>query len=333
IYLRLLNQEFDAPPSDEEIVTLIKELGHKDDNEEEDEFVHTPGDYVPTDDEIIDDEEYKRINKEMYDDANVELKDVEPANEEKSDQVKDDAHAIVMAALATQKTKVPLQSSSILSDYATKFLNFDNIPSAPATTIPPPIPPFISLQEQSTLIPTPTTTEATTSTTVVLDSGTLSAIHLRVSNLEKEVKELKNANHSLALHATIKSKDLAIVKKYLGTSLDDDLYKKRKPNDADIYEDCPVRLDQGLKRRKTSKKTKPSKKAKSTESSKGNTKSQPKSTGKSAQAEETVFEAGDTQVPLNLRDNMGNTDEPHVINVDPKDWFQKPKRPPTPDHE
>ncbi|GKD85927.1 hypothetical protein Tco_1357081 [Tanacetum coccineum] len=27
---------------------------------------------------------------------------------------------------------------------------------------------------------------------------------------------------------------------------------------------------------------------------------------------------------------MGNTDEPSIVNVDPKDWFKKPKRPPTP---
>ncbi|GJZ58336.1 hypothetical protein Tco_0613830 [Tanacetum coccineum] len=30
---------------------------------------------------------------------------------------------------------------------------------------------------------------------------------------------------------------------------------------------------------------------------------------------------------------MGNTDEPPVVNVDPKDWFKKPERPPTPDLE
>ncbi|GKD33308.1 hypothetical protein Tco_1248817, partial [Tanacetum coccineum] len=144
-----------------------------------------------------------------------------------------------MATPTIQKTEAPLQSSSISSDYATKFLNFDNVPSseteiismmdikvqredlsiqtsplltvpvtvipesstAPTTTIPLLIPPFISLQQQSTPIPTPTTTKATTSTTTVPDSETLSAIHLRVSNLEKEVKELKNVDHASALRA------------------------------------------------------------------------------------------------------------------------------------
>ncbi|GJR33781.1 hypothetical protein Tco_1209465 [Tanacetum coccineum] len=263
---------------------------NKTDDEKEDEFVHTPEDYVPTDDETddVDDEEYNRINKEMYDDVNVELKYAEPANEEKGDeemshakrvdakheevsqavagdQVKDDAQATVTAALATQKTKVPLQSSSISSDYATKFLNFNNIPSGEteiismmdikvqqedltiqttplltvlvtvihetsitlATTIPPLIPPFIHLQQQSTPIPTLTTTEATTSTTYVPDSEILFAIHLRVSDLEKEVKELKNVDHSSTLLAIIKSEVTTAIKEYLGTSLDDALYKHK----------------------------------------------------------------------------------------------------------
>ncbi|GKD85127.1 hypothetical protein Tco_1356281 [Tanacetum coccineum] len=73
-------------------------------------------------------------------------------------------------------------------------------------------------------------------------------------------------------------------------------------------------------------------KAKSTESSKGTSKSQPKSTGKSAQAEETVFEAGDTQEEQDQRQDKGNTDDQPNVKAAPKhDWFKKPKRPPTPD--
>ncbi|GJU03249.1 hypothetical protein Tco_1113587 [Tanacetum coccineum] len=84
----------------------------------------------------------------MYDDVNVELKDAETDDEGKGDeemtdaenknvnqevagdQINNVAQATVTTALATQKTKVLLQSFCISSDYATKFLNFDNIPSA-----------------------------------------------------------------------------------------------------------------------------------------------------------------------------------------------------------
>ncbi|GJW11795.1 hypothetical protein Tco_1577622 [Tanacetum coccineum] len=57
------------------------DLNKTDDEEEDqgDEFVHTPDDYVPTDDETqdVDNEEYHRINEELYGDVNVEMKDVE----------------------------------------------------------------------------------------------------------------------------------------------------------------------------------------------------------------------------------------------------------------
>ncbi|GKD30840.1 hypothetical protein Tco_1241618 [Tanacetum coccineum] len=86
--------------------------------------------------------------------------------------------------------------------------------TTPTTTIPPPIPPFTPLPQQSTPIPTPTptTTEATISTTSAPDSLTITAFHQRLSDLEKEVKKLKNVNHSSALHATIKSEVPAVVK-------------------------------------------------------------------------------------------------------------------------
>ncbi|GKD60696.1 hypothetical protein Tco_1298205, partial [Tanacetum coccineum] len=314
---------------------------NKTDDEEEDEFGHTCDDYVPTDDENVDDEEFERINKEMYNDVNVELKDSEHESEGKDDeemtdvgqvdveqeevsqevagdQVKDDAQEIVTAALATQKTEVPLQSSSISSDYATKFLNFDNIPSA------------------------------TTSTTVVPDSETFSAIHQRLFDVENEVKTLINVDHSSTIRATVKSEVPIVVKEYLGTNVTDvlqqepkpqksvaairkikmeqagkqqehkytihkalyhvlmelilededsmdkgvaDKLKKRKP-DYDRDEGPPVGPDKGLKRKKTGKETEPSKKAK---------------------------------------EDTGNTDEPPIVKVDPNDWFKKPERPPTPD--
>ncbi|GKE36769.1 hypothetical protein Tco_1460174, partial [Tanacetum coccineum] len=86
-----------------------------------------------------------------------------------------------------------------------------------------------------------------------------------------------------------------------------DKLKKRKLDDADKDEGSSAGSDQGLKRQKTSKDVEPSTGSKSKESksslSKG-TKSHPKSSGKSTQVEELVFES---------------------------DWFKKLKRPLTPD--
>ncbi|GJR97348.1 hypothetical protein Tco_0269522 [Tanacetum coccineum] len=227
-----------------------------------------------------------------------------------------------MMNIKVQHEDPSIQTSPLL---IVPFTVIPETSTAPATTIPPPIPLFISLQQQSTPILTPTTTKATTSTTIVLDFETLSAIHIRLLDLEKEVKELKNVDHSLTLRATIKSEVSATIKEYLGTSLDDALYKdedvmdtgvadkskKRKPDDADRDEGPLAGPDQGT--------------------SKGTTKSQPKFTGKSAQTKETVFEAGDNQVPHNLGEDMCNTDEQPIVNVDPRDWFKKLERPLTQD--
>ncbi|GJW86500.1 hypothetical protein Tco_0161840 [Tanacetum coccineum] len=256
-----------------------------DDEESEDEFVHTPPNYVPTDDEKNDEsndvieEEYERINEELYGDVNV------------SNQVKDDAQA-------TQKIEVPIPSSSISPNYAAKFLNFDNILPAdtevismldinvqhevlgtsslltiPVSVIPKKdvinqseivttsLAPTISLLfsslypalQQIAQILTPTITKATTSTTAVPDSETLVALQLRVTNLKKDVKELKDVDKSTKIISTIQSEVPKAIKEYLGSSLDDAMYKVTLRNFADIME--PERKQQVPKETITSSDT------------------------------------------------------------------------------
>ncbi|GJR96870.1 hypothetical protein Tco_0269044 [Tanacetum coccineum] len=82
---------------------------------------------------------------------------------------------------------------------------------------------------------------------------------------------------------------------------------KRDREDKDKDEDPPAGSGQGLKRRKTRKDVEPSKDLKT--SSSKSTKSQPKSSGKSAQAKESVFETVDTDMPQNQGSDLGNTDD------------------------
>ncbi|GJX22031.1 retrovirus-related pol polyprotein from transposon TNT 1-94 [Tanacetum coccineum] len=70
----------------------------------------------------------------------------------------------------------------------------------------------------------------------VPESETLSALYQRIIDLQKDVKELKTVDHSSALFSTIKSEVLNAVKEYLGTSLDNALYKVLKKHDAEIVE-------------------------------------------------------------------------------------------------
>nr|GEV08764.1 retrovirus-related Pol polyprotein from transposon TNT 1-94 [Tanacetum cinerariifolium] len=218
---------------------------NKTNDEEEDKFVHTPDDYVPTDDENVDDEEFERINEEMYIDVNVELKDLEREDKKKDDEEMTDAGRVETEHENAKRLQLKQQP----------FLHRFHI------------------HPSSTTINTDTNTnnyKATTLTTVVPDSETLSAIHLRVSDLKKEVTELKNVDQSLALLATVKYEVLTHVNEYLRTSLDDALYKhkslyhaliesilkdedamdkgvadklkKKRPNDADRDEGPHARL-------------------------------------------------------------------------------------------
>ncbi|GJR68242.1 hypothetical protein Tco_0014307 [Tanacetum coccineum] len=114
-----------------------------------------------------------------------------------------------------------------------------------------------------------------------------------------------------------------------------DVYSlKRGRNDKDKDEDPSAGSDRGLKKRKTSKYTEPTtgpKKKDSISGSSKGTKSQPKSTGKSVQSEEPVFEVEDSYMPQDQAGNLGdNEDEPRDETASRRDWFKKPKPPQEP---
>ncbi|GJV28269.1 hypothetical protein Tco_1384717 [Tanacetum coccineum] len=158
-----------------------------DEEESNNEFVHTPEDYVPSNDETndkdVDEEEYERINEELYGDVNVRLTDAKHNDEEKGDaNMTDVAH--VQVETQEQTTGVPEES----------------------------VPEF----------------------------ETLSALHQRITDLEKDVKELQNVDNSTTVISTIKSKVLNAVKEYLGSSLDDALYKMIQKHSADIIKEHSV---------------------------------------------------------------------------------------------
>ncbi|GKE96876.1 hypothetical protein Tco_1581731, partial [Tanacetum coccineum] len=116
------------------------------DNDSDDERTKSDEDENPNlnqnDDDI--EEEYE----DEYIHVNVKLKDVEHREEGKGDaemtedghddvtqettydQVEDDAHVTLTIAHVSQKIEVTLQSSSVSSDFATQFLNLDNVPPA-----------------------------------------------------------------------------------------------------------------------------------------------------------------------------------------------------------
>nr|GEX59496.1 integrase, catalytic region, zinc finger, CCHC-type, peptidase aspartic, catalytic [Tanacetum cinerariifolium] len=225
-----------------------------------------------SDDVDKNDEEYDRINKEMYDDVNVELKDAEPTNEEKD-----------------------------MEKEVKELKNVDHS-SVPRATIK---------YEVSTAVKKYLGT--------CLDDALYKVLQIHTANLSKErpfqYMLWKSSKSKANLIKVLKIFARALYRALMESILEDedaidkfvvDKSKKRKLDDGDRDEGPPAGPNQGLKRKKTGKETEPSKRAKSTGTSKGTTKSQPKSA------------------------DTGNTDEPPVVNVDPKDWFKKLERPPTP---
>nr|GEX05748.1 hypothetical protein [Tanacetum cinerariifolium] len=106
---------------------------------------------------------------------------------------------------------------------------------------------------------------------------------------------------------------------------------KRSRKDKDKDEDPSAGSDRGLKKRKLSKDAKPIiepiNKDSTSGSSKG-TKSQPKSSGKSVQSEELVFEIANSDMPQDQEGILGdNKDEPRKETTSRRDWFKKPTPP------
>nr|GEV78012.1 hypothetical protein [Tanacetum cinerariifolium] len=220
----------DPQQADDERTNSDNQETNNDEEEFDNEFVHTPEDYVPTNDETNDEsndfneEEYDKIDKELYGDVNVRLTD-----DEQDDKVLRTSQLITILVSIMPKHTV--------------FNPSKTITTAPTTTITSLLSSLFPNIHQLTPIPTSTNTDATTSIPTILESETPNAIHLRLSDLEKKVKELKNVDHSLALLLKIKSKVSNTVKESLRTILDDGLYKALKKH-ADIIKEflVPVKI-------------------------------------------------------------------------------------------
>ncbi|GJY58879.1 retrovirus-related pol polyprotein from transposon TNT 1-94 [Tanacetum coccineum] len=136
--------------SEEQVSDSEQEDESDDDDQEEEEFVHTPS---PTDDkdddnfesesdDVIKSDEEKGIDdtKEVVqgEGADAEMHDAQQGNgnlETTQEQVVKDAHGTI--STVTKKAKVPVTSSSLSSDLASKFLNFSDIPQADAEIVYP----------------------------------------------------------------------------------------------------------------------------------------------------------------------------------------------------
>ncbi|GJZ42835.1 hypothetical protein Tco_0590090 [Tanacetum coccineum] len=130
-----------------------------------------------------------------------------------------------------------------------------------------------------------------------------------IDKIDKSKSYLAALEHRKCYEGLIQSYDLD---KSLFSTYGKVYSLKRSRKDKDKDEDPSAGSDRGLKKRKTSKDAESAKGPKAKESQSGSSKgdkSQPKSSGKSAQSEEPDFEVGDSDIPQDQEENMGNDNE------------------------
>ncbi|GKD32170.1 hypothetical protein Tco_1242948 [Tanacetum coccineum] len=286
----------------------VQEKTNDDEEESRDEFVHTPPNYVPTNDETndetndVDEEEYDRINEELYGDVNVRFTDVE-----QDDGGEGDAKMTDATQIATTELPHISSSRSVSSTFTNAFLNLENLHytktgvismfnidfqhevlrTSPLLTIP-----VFVIPEKSALNPSDivTTTPATTisflpsSLFPTLQQITPILTPITTEAITSTLKHSANIIKEYSIPADIVER---LRKQYVPQKK-----KKRKPDDVGKDEDPSARSSRGLKRQRTSKGTEtPKNTSISKDSSKGKSPGTFSKSGKSVkdQVEEPIF--------------------------------------------
>ncbi|GJS13570.1 hypothetical protein Tco_0408042 [Tanacetum coccineum] len=188
------------------------------------------------------------------------------------EQVEEHAHVTLTTVHDTQKTGGTMQSSSVSSDFTSRLLNLENpspanneiaslidttvrheepgsqtspLYTVPITTVPkitsiftttiPPSPLFFNpLLHQATPTPTPTASETTTSFLALLDFASVFKLNKRVTNLEKDLSEMKQVNQ----YAKALSSIPAIVDRYIDNKLGEVIQKAIQAYNLDCREEA-----------------------------------------------------------------------------------------------
>ncbi|GJW83740.1 hypothetical protein Tco_0156885 [Tanacetum coccineum] len=330
--------------------------------------VCTPDNFKFTDDDEEYEELYKDVNLRLKDTKHEEegIGDVEMTDASRDDntqqttyeQVKDDEHVILTTVHDTQKTEVPLQSSSISSDFANQFLNLHNAPPVdnevvsmmnvkvrheePSTQTPSLliIPVTVILETSTTAAPTiPPTISPFTPLPQYTRLG--DSIQEAFRSYTAEFEKKAQAKRKRYINLEVSEFATPVIQSTINESLENVILATSSSQPKSTYMTAASFTEFELKKILLDKMQKSKSYRAAQEhrdlydalsiSSKG-TKSQPKSSGKSAQAEESVFETVDTEMPHNQGSDLGNTDDQSNVKATSKfDWFKKPERPPTPD--
>nr|GEV72717.1 hypothetical protein [Tanacetum cinerariifolium] len=336
-----------------QILTNVDQTEHKE--EDVDERVHTPSEYKLNDEkildeEIIDKEEEDEVTKELYDDVNVNLgnKDTEMTNadQEKVINLEKDRSVIKQVdqyaqALFFIPAIVNRYMDNKLGESINKAIqahNFDCRKEAQAEKRE-----YIELVDST--VRTVIKEEVNTQLPHILPQSSCEATatlfkfeltKILIDKMEKN-KSFNVADYKRELYdALVKSYN---TKKDIFESYCEVFSLKRSQDDKDKDQDPSTGSDRGMKRRKSSKDVESSRDSRSKENkyssiSKDVSKSQHKSSGKSTHAEEPSHIVEDSGMQQHQEFvTRDNDEQPADKEVTKADWFKKPERPPTPNHD
>ncbi|GJR20602.1 hypothetical protein Tco_0969129 [Tanacetum coccineum] len=218
----------DVPKYDSESETESRGDSNEEDDDDEDDFKDDDGDNDDADDNDDDDgdnddgddndgNDDDEADSERTESDREEIPNLNQSIVEQSEEEEYSDQRAYTPVLDAQKTDDPVQSSSVSLDFTSKLLNLDISPPRldetssqtsslytipviaipeiiSATTVPPPPPFFNPLQQEATPTPTPTTSEATTSTHALPNFDSVFKFNKRVTNLEKDLSEMKQVD-------------------------------------------------------------------------------------------------------------------------------------------
>ncbi|GJR92459.1 hypothetical protein Tco_0264633, partial [Tanacetum coccineum] len=195
---------------------------HEEEEEYADERVHNPENYELTDEEDNADNT-KKENEEEKDNGGANQHNV--SQELGFEQIEEDAHVTLTVVHDTQKTEGPMQSSSVLSDFTDKLLNFEN--TSPADN------------EISSLMDTTVRHEEPSSQTSSLFTVPIMVIpeitfNERVTNLEKDLSEMKQVDQYTQAISSIP----AIVDRYIGNKQGEAIQQAIKSHTTECKEEA-----------------------------------------------------------------------------------------------
>ncbi|GJR75484.1 hypothetical protein Tco_0839405 [Tanacetum coccineum] len=230
-----LESDDDLQQADDEQTDSKNQKTNDEDEESEDAFVHTLEDYVPTDDEMNDHNNEEKGDAEMTDAAHVQV-------EQTQEQTTGDRSKVV------QKWQVLNSSYYVSSTYTNAFLNLENLYSTKTKVVSmmdinlqhevPRTSPLLTILVF--VIPEHTVFNLYETVTTAPTTTITSLLSSLIIDLEKDVKELKNVDNSTIVISKIKYKVPNAIKEYLGSSLDDALYKVIQKHSADIFKEHSI---------------------------------------------------------------------------------------------